>query len=359
MSSMNDFVPFLEVTRGRIVESIHFGALAVTDSTGKLVASCGNPDTVTFLRSSAKPFQALPFVERGGVEAFGLTEKELALICSSHSGTDEHLEVVRGIQAKVGIEEDQLRCGTHPVSDEPTAEAMLLRGEEPSINRHNCSGKHTGMLAHAKLRGLPLEDYIELSHPVQQTILQTFAEMCGMEPSQVEVGVDGCSVPTFAVPLQRAAWAMAKVCDPSTLSETRATACRKITHAMTTNPRMVAGLGRFDTALMEVADGMVLCKGGAEGYQIMGLMPGALGADSPAMGIAFKISDGDLGGHVRPTFPGISSDSRVRPIIALSILKHLGALSAEQAHLLAEFDARPIRNWQQIEIGEYRSALRF
>jgi L-asparaginase II len=359
MSSMNDFAPFLEVTRGRLVESIHFGALAVVDSTGKMAASCGNPETVTFLRSSAKPFQALPFVERGGVETFSLTEKELALICSSHSGTDEHLQVVRGIQAKIGIDENQLRCGTHPVSDEPTMEAMLLRGEEPSINRHNCSGKHTGMLAHAKLRGLPLENYIDLDHPVQQTILQTFAEMCGMETQQVEVGVDGCSVPTFAVPLRNAAWAMARLCDPSELPEPRAVACRKITHAMTTNARMVAGPGRFDTALMDAADGKILCKAGAEGYQIIGLMPGALGADSPAMGIAFKVSDGDLGGHVRPIFPGISTDSRVRPIIALAILKHLGALSSEQLRLLAEFDARPIYNWQQIEIGEYRSAVKF
>ena len=359
MSSANDFAPFLEVTRGRIVESIHFGAMAVVDSSGKLLASCGNAETVTFLRSSAKPFQALPFVERGGVETFGLAEKELALICSSHSGTDEHLEVVRGIQAKVGIEENFLRCGTHPVSDEPTARDMLLRDEEPTSNRHNCSGKHTGMLAHAKMRGLPLENYIDLAHPVQQTILQTFSEMCSLEPSQVEVGVDGCSVPTFAVPLKSAAWAMAKLCDPGKLPEARATACRKITHAMTTNARMVAGPGRFDTALMEAADGKILCKGGAEGYQIMGLLPGALGAGSPAMGIAFKVSDGDLGGHVRPIFPGISTDSRVRPIIALTILRHLGALSAEQLHLLAGFDARPIRNWQQIEIGEYRPVVTF
>ena len=132
------YEPLIEVTRGRIVESIHFGAFAVVDSVGKLLASVGDPDTYTFLRSSAKPFQALPFVERGGVQYFKITERELALICASHSGTDEHLKVVTGLQQKIGIQEDQLLCGRHPISDEPTAEAMLLRGEQPRINRHNC-----------------------------------------------------------------------------------------------------------------------------------------------------------------------------------------------------------------------------
>ncbi len=349
------YEPLVEVTRGRIVESIHFGAFTVVDSVGKLLASVGDPDTYTFLRSSAKPFQALPFVERGGVQYFKITERELALICASHSGTDEHLKVVTGLQQKIGIQEDQLLCGRHPISDEPTAEAMLLRGEQPRINRHNCSGKHSGMLAHAKMRNLSLNDYIQKDHPVQQTILKAFSEMCNLDPAKVEVGIDGCSVPTFAVPIRQAAFAIARLCEPIHLEETRARACKEITHAMTSNPEMVAGPGRFDTDLMSVASGMILSKAGAEGYQVVGLMPGALSAGSPGIGIALKISDGDLGGHVRPTFPGMFTGSRARPIAILSILKQMGALSSMQLEKLAGYDVRSICNWQKIPVGEYRT----
>jgi len=351
------YAPLIEVTRGEIVESIHFGAFAVVDSTGKFLAGCGDPGICTFLRSSAKPFQALPLVERGGVEQFGFSERELALICASHSGTDEHLNVVLGLQKKIGIQESQLLCGRHPISDEPTAEAMLLRGEQPRINRHNCSGKHSGMLAHAKMRNLSLDDYILKEHPVQQTILKVFSEMCAMDPSQVEVGIDGCSVPTFAVSLKQAAYAMARLCEPTQLEQTRADACLRITHAMTHNPDMVAGPGRFDTDLMTVADGMILSKAGAEGYQVVGLMPGAVNTSNLGIGIALKISDGDLGGHVRPTFPGISTDSRARPIAILSILKQLGALTSAQLDRLSGYDVRSICNWQKVPVGEYRTVF--
>ena len=140
-----------EVTRGRIVESIHFGAAAVVDSGGRLLAWLGDPKIITFLRSSAKPFQALPFIEGGGDQTFHLTSKEVAIICGSHDGTDEHVEVIKGIQAKAGVQESDLLCGAHPLSHVPTVEAMRARGETPTPNRHNCSGKHTGMLAAARI----------------------------------------------------------------------------------------------------------------------------------------------------------------------------------------------------------------
>jgi L-asparaginase II len=166
----------VELTRGRIVESVHFGALAVVDSAGGLVASYGDPHLVTFLRSSAKPFQALPFVERGGDLHYGLSTRELAMVCASHSGTDEQVDVVRGIQAKVGVAETDLLCGVHEPYDKATADAMRERGEAPTPYRHNCSGKHTGMLAHARLRELPLEEYLDPGGPIQESILRAFAD---------------------------------------------------------------------------------------------------------------------------------------------------------------------------------------
>jgi L-asparaginase II len=340
--SENPYVPLFELTRGETVESTHFGAIAVVDVAGKLVASCGDPYGVAFLRSSAKPFQALPFIEAGGHKRLDLTSKEIALMCASHAGTDEHVRVVETIQAKTGIAEKNLKCGVHPVFHKETAEAMRERGEEPTPNRHNCSGKHSGMLAHARMKSLTLEDYLENNHEVQQSILKTFAEMCGMSPEEVRLGIDGCSAPNFAAPLYNVAWGWAQLAAPHKLSQERAAACQTIIEAMTSHPEMVGGPARFDTVLMEVAGGRIVAKGGAEAYQCMALMPGAVGDDSPALGVAFKISDGD-------------SRGRARSGVAVEILRQLGALSQDDLDALAAFGpSGDVLNWRKLVVGEKR-----
>lgn len=339
------YQPVFELTRGKIVESIHYGAFAVVDSRGNLLASAGDPQMVTFLRSSAKPFQALPFIERGGHEQFGFTPKEIALICASHSGTDEHAQTIKEMQAKIGIGVDDLLCGMHEPMHQATRDAMLLRGEPTSPYRHNCSGKHTGMLAHARLRSLPTATYLDFDHPVQQTILQTFAEMCGIPAAEVELGIDGCSAPNFAVPLYRAAYGFARLCDPFALEPKRANACRIITSAMMAHPEMVAGPKRFDTDLMLAASGRIVSKGGAEGYQAIGVLPGVLAPDSPGIGIAIKISDGDL-------------NDRARTGVALSILKTLGALHDAQLAKLADYGpVKQLYNYRKLHIGQSRPTL--
>lgn len=339
------YLPLVELTRGEIVESIHFGALAVADQNGRLLAWYGDPEMVTFLRSTAKPFQALPFIESGGVQAYQLEPAEVALICASHSGTDAHVAAVEALQAKVGIAETDLLCGTHPPSHEPTLEAMRQRGEVPSPNRNNCSGKHTGMLASARMHGWPKASYLEHSHPLQQGILEVFAEMCDLSSGQIQVGIDGCSAPNFAVPLRNAALAFARLCDPQQLPDPRTEACRTISSAMMAHPFMVAGPGRFDTCLMEVGAGKIVAKGGAEGYQGIGLLPGTLGAGSPALGIAIKVSDGDLKG-------------RARPLACLEVLRQLGALSPQQLQVLVEFGPQlPVLNRREIKVGEARPAF--
>lgn len=335
------FVPLVELTRGSIVECVHFGAAVVVDSTGRIIASVGDPQISTFLRSSAKPFQALPFVEMGGMEHFGLSQRELALMCASHHGTDDHVKVLAGMQAKIGVNETDLMCGTHPPSDSATWKAMILRGEEPTPRRHNCSGKHTGMLGQAVMRRLPTDSYISPSHPVQQTILQTFAEMTEVEPEMVIKGIDGCSVPTFAIPLYNAALGFARLADPLGLEERRAQALRRIFNAMPANPDMVAGPGAFDTILMQAGGGKVLAKGGAEGYQGIAIAPATLSQNSHGIGIAFKIADGDAGG-------------RARPLVALTILKALGLFSDAYPAELEKFDRRPMYNFRKLAIGEIR-----
>jgi L-asparaginase II len=322
------------------------------DVNGKLLASYGDPYMVAFLRSSAKAFQALPFVERGGVEHYGLTARELALAVASHEGSDEHVAVAQSIQAKAGLQESNLQCGVHMPGDAQAYQALIRKQEAPTPNRNNCSGKHSAMLAHAKMRGLPLDTYLENSHPIQQDILAGFAEMCNISVEQVELGIDGCSAPNFAVPLYNAALAFARLCDPRDLTPHRANACQKITSAMTAHPEMVSGRGEFDCRLMQVGRGKIICKRGAEGYQAIGLLPGAIGVDSPGIGITFKVSDGDILFRTLKIEP----HNRVRPAVALEILRQLGALDESQLRELAEFGpSLPVKNHRGIVTGQSRS----
>lgn len=333
----------VELTRGGIVECVHFGALAMVDSAGHLLASLGDPNLVTFPRSSMKPLQALPFVEDGGPEHFGLTEEELAILCASHHGTDEHVRVLRSIHAKVGLKESDLQCGVHMPSDKPTALAMLQRGEQPTPYRHNCSGKHSGMLAQALLHAYPKDNYLAMDSSLQQRILETVAQMCELKPEELPIGIDGCSAPVFAMPLYSFALAMARLADPVEMEEARANACRKITHAMMAYPEMVAGPGALDTVLMHVMKGKAAVKGGAEGYQMLSLMPGACGKDSPGIGVAFKISDGD-------------PNRRATYAVIVALLKALGFRSEMESEAFRSFNDPVLKNWRGLEIGRIQTA---
>jgi L-asparaginase II len=336
------YVPIYQLLRGGFVESSHNGALALADSHGELHAWIGDPHAVTFMRSSAKPFQALPVIESGTAARFTFSLKQIALTCASHVGTDDHVETLEALQRLAGIAEGDLQCGTHAVPDADTARQLILRGEEPTPNRHNCSGKHSGMLATARHLGESTEDYLDLGHPVQRRILTTLAEMCDLEEEQIQLGVDGCSAPNFALPLASAATGLARLADPSDLPPTRAAACHTIFEAMTTHPEMVSGEGRFDTELMRVAGGMILSKAGAEGYQAMALKAGVLGPGSPAVGLAMKIADGN---------------KRAIPPVALAVLQELGALDADMMTKLAEFTAQPMVNFSGIHVGEGRTCF--
>ena len=344
---MNTAQPVLELTRGHVVESTHFGSIAMVDSTGKILNSYGDSHTVAFLRSSAKPFQAIPFVERGGAEHFNFTQKELAISCASHETAQIHLDTVRGMQEKIGIQENHLQCGAHLPGDAAMLRMVIKQDIKPTPNFNNCSGKHTAMLAHAKMRGLPLENYLAHDHPIQQDILAALSEMCGIEKERIELGIDGCSAPNFAIPLANAALGMARLCDPRELSETRAVACKKIIVAMTTQPEMVSNYGEFDCELMKVGTEKIVTKRGAEGFQIIGLMPGVYGENG--VGIAFKVIDGDAS-HMNDN---LESSTRVRPAVALEILRQLSALNEAQLKSLAGFGpARQLKNYRAIITGE-------
>ena len=259
----------------------------------------------------------------GGLDTFQITEKELAITCASHSGTDQHLKTIHGLQQKIGISEKDLLCCPHQPFDSSTRALLRDRGEQPSPNRHNCSGKHSGMLAQAKLLQADLDNYTEIEHPIQQQIRSVIAEMCCIEPSSLQVGRDGCSVPTFALPLYHAAWGWARLTNPDGFSEKRKNACETIISAMAAHPFLIAGPGRLDTRLMKIAPGMIISKVGAEAFQSAGILENAIYPGSPALGIALKISDGDRG-------------KRARRAVFIEILNQLEILSADQMKDLAD-----------------------
>ena len=345
------FEPVLELTRGGVLESVHYGAAAVVDVRGSLRAWIGNPESSTFIRSAAKPFQVLPLLEGGGAEHYGLTERDIALMCASHSGTDEHIAALLSLQKKVHVEESALLCGVHYPLHRPTAQEMRASGRQPTPNWHNCSGKHTGMLAFSGLKrqaGEALVDtksYIDPENPIQQQILNTFAAMCDIPVNRVQIGIDGCSAPNFRIPLRSAALAFARLADPAAggvKPVQRARACRMVCKSMMAYPEMVAGPDRFDTAIMHVCRGRILAKGGAEGYQGISLMPGALGPDSPALGIALKIADGDRRGTAKSA-------------VVLEILRQVGALTDRDLAELAAYGPRfELKNWRDLPVGEGR-----
>jgi L-asparaginase II len=349
---MNNLAPLLELIRGGIIESTHFGSIAVVDSQGSLLHSIGDPNTVAFLRSSAKPFQVLPFVEHGGVEHFGFTPRELALSCASHETAQIHLDAVAALQKKVGVHESDLQCGPHLPGDADMLKLVIKQDIKPTANFNNCSGKHTAMLAHAKMRGLPLDSYLELDHPIQRDILAGLSDLSGLPADKIPLGVDGCSAPNFALPLYNAALALARLCDPRELSETRAAACKKITAAMTAHSEMVSGFGEFDCELMKIGGGKIVTKRGAEGFQILGILPGVIGEHG--VGIAFKVADGDPG----RMNDALESRPRVRPAVSLEILRQLGALDEGQLKALAKFGPKKVlKNYAGIVTGESRPAF--
>lgn len=281
--------PLAALWRGPLIESFHRGRAVFCDPTGKVLEATGDPEGYTYVRSSAKPFQALPLIVSGAAEAFGFTGEEIAVICASHSGEDHHLAVVRSVLEKAGLTEDDLQNGPHPPFHAPSAARLAHSGETPRPIHGNCSGKHAGMLALCVYEGWSIREYRSPDHPLQKAILNAVAEVCALEPDEVLLGGDGCGVPSFAMPLKNLATGFARLATADNLPDELAEGCRIVSDAMRANPHTVAGTGRFDTQLMQ--DTSLLVKSGAEGVFACGSEDG--------WGMAIKISDG-AGRAVKP-----------------------------------------------------------
>lgn len=328
----------IEVRRGDIVESVHFGHLAIVDGDGAIVCEIGDAETVTFMRSSAKPFQAIPFVMSGAAERFGFSECEIALACGSHNGEPLHTETAANMLDKAGLSEKDLRCGAHDPFNTELARKMIADGVNPNQLHNNCSGKHSAMLAFAKHTGANLDDYESPSNSIQEEILKTIEVFSNLRREQIGIGTDGCSVPNYAVSLKVMAEMYARlVLPPKNFDAELREACRRIVTAMMNYPEMIGGslTERLDTEIMRAASGKIISKIGAEGVYLAGVLP------SPrfrkGLGIALKIADGE--------------DRRARPVATLEILKQLGILDPEQSETLKRFANLNINNWRGEQVG--------
>lgn len=274
----------METSRGGTRECVHFGALAVADATGRVLAAAGDPHWVTFTRSTLKPLQALPFVQAGGVRHFGFTSANLALLCASHNGEANHVHEVDAILGKAGVGYRRLQCGCHaPMSGEmgPPAAADAPVDER----HHNCSGKHSGFLAYCVQHGHPLDDYLDPGHPLQQAIRRDVADVVGLAEGQMPVGIDGCSAPNYAMPLAHLARGFARLAGGERDPRFGASFAL-LADAMTQHPDLVSGTGRNDLAFMRAGRGDWVTKVGADGVQVVA-------SRSRGEALAVKISDGN------------------------------------------------------------------
>jgi L-asparaginase II len=321
----------VEITRGALVESVHRGSVAIADAAGNIRFALGDLQTPVYPRSSLKPIQALPLLESGAAEAFGLGDEEIALACASHSGEPMHTTRVAAWLARIGCIESDLACGAHPSRYEPVAEDMIRRGEKPTRIHNNCSGKHTGFLTVARHWDIATQGYEQHDHPVQRAIAKALGELTEIK-SEFPWGVDGCAAPNFAVPLDAQARAFARFAAPDSLSPERANACRRIVRAMTAFPELVSGTGRSCAILMRSTKGRAAVKIGAEGFYA-GMVPGK------GLGIVLKIDDGA---------------SRAAETAMAAILDRLGLLGSDRA--ARELLDAPVTNTRDDTVGMRRAA---
>ena len=342
------------VYRGEWVENRHVGHVAVVGADGGLLYAFGDPSRMTLARSAAKPAQALAVVETGALERFGFDEADLALMCASHSSEPRHIERARSMLAKAQASEADLRCGGHPPLSDGVYVDWLKRDFKPGAVCSNCSGKHTGMLAGARSIGAALAGYEMPDHPLQVRVKHTVADVCDLPDDGVKWAIDGCNLPTPAFPLDRLARLFAKLAaaedevsassNGEHLISPRTQALARIYRAMTSYPELVAGEGRFCTALMRAFDGALVGKVGADGSYAIGVrasLPSRVNAPG-AWGIAAKVEDGNVG---------------MLYAVVAEVLERLGVGTPEQRAKLHAFHAPKLRNTMGVETGSLKFSV--
>ena len=324
----------VEVMRGARVESRHRGAGAAVDADGAVAFMVGEIDQPVFPRSAVKALQSLPLVESGAADALRLSEAEIALACASHSGASAHVETAAAMLAKAGLDVASLACGAHWPLGEDASRALARAGQTPSSLHNNCSGKHAGFLCLACASGWETHGYEQAAHPVQRAARAAIADVTGAALGEDVRATDGCSIPTYAVPLRALALGFARLATGVGLASSRAAAAKRIFAAVAANPAMVAGEGRFDTEVMRLFGPRVFVKTGAEGVYCAAL---------PELGLGFALKADD------------GATRAAQAMIATLIRRFLPRDSEDRARL-GPFAAPILRNWNGTAVGRLRPA---
>jgi L-asparaginase II len=324
----------VEVTRGGRVESYHRGAGAVVDADGRVVLAFGDVERPVFPRSAVKALQALPLIERGAADRLGLSDQAIALACASHSGEAAHVALAEEMLAKAGTEVSALACGAHWPLNAAAGQALARSGGAPSALHNNCSGKHAGFICLACAQGVAPQGYEMPDHPVQREVKAAIEEIVGEKLDEKRRGIDGCSIPTYAIPVRALALGFARFGTGRGFGSRRATAARRIRAAVAKHPFFVAGTGRFDTEVMSLLGARAFTKTGAEGVFCAAL-------PDEGLGLAVKADDG----------AGRAAEVTVAALIA----RFLPMSEAERAKFGA-FESPRVTNWRGIEVGGLRAA---
>ena len=324
-----------EVVRGGMVESRHHATVAVVDAHGGIVRAWGDVALPIYGRSAIKPLLAIPLVESGAADRFKLGDAEISLATASHNAEPRHVETVTSWLHRIGLGVEDLECGPHYPSHEPTMRALVQARQQPTRAHNNCSGKHTGFLSTAVHLGDKTKGYIQYEHPVQQRLLGILEQMSGCELGNVPRGIDGCGIPVIAIPIANTAFAMAQMADPHHLSDTRAAACRRVLNAMMAEPFMVGGTDTFCTTVMSAIPGKAAIKTGAEGVYC-GALP------QHGLGICIKVTDGA---------------SRAAQVVMGQVLRHLGVIDDETEEKLRPTLTPVVKNWAGTPTGHIRPAF--
>ena len=322
----------VEVMRGAVVESRHRGAGAVVDADGGLVFSFGDIDHPVYPRSAVKAFQALPMIERGAADDLGLSEAEIALACASHSGEAAHVAGAAAMLAKAGVDASALACGAHWPLGEKAARSLAAGGAKPSALHNNCSGKHAGFVCLACASGWDVAGYETPSHPVQRAVKGAIEELTGAALGADVCGTDGCSIPTYAVPLRALALGFARFATGRGLAPMRQRAAERIRAAVAANPHMVAGEGRFDTSMMSLLGARAFTKTGAEGVFCAALPEAGLG-------LAVKADDGA---------------TRAAQIMIAALIARFVPMSDAELVRFEGLASPTLLNWNGLEVGRTR-----
>ncbi len=329
-----NFIPLIEYTRGSLPEIVHPGAIAVVNSSGQLLRSAGDPQTLSFTRSTLKPFQALPFVQGGGLKHFGFDQKQTALLCASHNGEDMHVAQVDEMLRKVGQPYKALQCGCHVPLRFSYGGLTAPKDLQFDERHNNCSGKHAGFLGYCVQHGLPVADHLSPAHPLQQAIYKSVLQATRADATQLVAGTDGCSAPNYAMPLHHLAHAFARLASGKKDSEL-GEAFEPLRDAFVAHPEMISGTARNDLAFTQAGRGDWITKIGADGVQVIASI-------SRVEAIAIKVISGNM--------PALYA-------AAVVAMDQLGWLDALQRGALSAWAPQPLRNARGVQTGEIRAVF--